>query len=365
MNTEKRITQKGLTVKTQRWQWMAGALISGSIFTLLLFAALGAQAQPAEVGVQANTGGWSLQASSPDGIINQSGGATGNPELAGNTVATANLSESDTSGGDSASINWNYTAQMGQLSSTLLGTLTSDHVDGYGGEGYSYTINGGGAYFADYVTIYNPGLATNAPVPVTMSEVVNWIPNVTVTIGANPGPSHGALYNVYPNQYFQIGIGSGTVEGLSGNGDLTDYGPNFTGDPSNSTTFNVPNGTTYWVEGGLVNNGSGQYGDGDDGSYSSSIVVNDYLSSSLAGTTIISESGHNYLPPPPTLTIQLAGNSVIVSWPDTASYTLQQNSNLATGSWVTSGYTINTSNGTNSITITPSTGNLFFRLYNP
>jgi hypothetical protein len=42
---------------------------------------------------------------------------------------------------------------------------------------------------------------------------------------------------------------------------------------------------------------------------------------------------------------------------------LQQNSNLAnTGGWMTSGYTITTANGTNSITITPPTGNLFFRL---
>jgi len=70
-----------------------------------------------------------------------------------------------------------------------------------------------------YVTIYNPGLATNAPVPVTMSEVVNWIPNVTVVTGANPGPEPGALYNVYSNQYFQLGIGNGTYQGLSGNGE--------------------------------------------------------------------------------------------------------------------------------------------------
>ena len=57
------------------------------------------------------------------------------------------------------------------------------------------------------------------------------------------------------------------------------------------------------------------------------------------------------------------GNSVIVSWPNTGSYTLQQNANLALASgWTTSGYSISTSNGTNSITITPPTGNLFFRL---
>ena len=65
----------------------------------------------------------------------------------------------------------------------------------------------------------------------------------------------------------------------------------------------------------------------------------------------------------PNLTITFVGpNSVVVCWANTGSYTLQQNSNLAGGSWATSGYTITTSNGTNSVTVTPPTGNLFFRL---
>jgi hypothetical protein len=67
----------------------------------------------------------------------------------------------------------------------------------------------------------------------------------------------------------------------------------------------------------------------------------------------------------PNLTVTYSSNSVIVSWPNTGSYTLQQNSNLAGGNWVTSGYTVSTANGTNSITITPPTGNLFFRLMHP
>ena len=64
----------------------------------------------------------------------------------------------------------------------------------------------------------------------------------------------------------------------------------------------------------------------------------------------------------PNLTITHAGNSVIVSWPDTGNYTLQQNSNLAGGSWTSSVYTITTTNGTSSITIPSPAGNLFFRL---
>ena len=64
----------------------------------------------------------------------------------------------------------------------------------------------------------------------------------------------------------------------------------------------------------------------------------------------------------PNLTITHSGNSVIVSWPDTGSYTLQQNSNLAGGSWTSSVYTITTTNGTSSITLPSPVGNLFFRL---
>jgi len=70
----------------------------------------------------------------------------------------------------------------------------------------------------------------------------------------------------------------------------------------------------------------------------------------------------------PNLIITHGGNTVTVSWPDAATntYTLQQSANLAPGTnWTTSGYTITPANGTNSITLTPPTGNLFFRLSHP
>ena len=66
----------------------------------------------------------------------------------------------------------------------------------------------------------------------------------------------------------------------------------------------------------------------------------------------------------PNLTITHSVNSIIVSWPNTGNYNLQQNANLALANgWTTSAYSITTSNGTNSITITPPTGSLFFRLH--
>ncbi len=66
----------------------------------------------------------------------------------------------------------------------------------------------------------------------------------------------------------------------------------------------------------------------------------------------------------PNLIITHSVNSVIVSWPNIGSCTLQQNANLTLANgWTTCGYTITTANGTNSITISPPTGNLFFRLH--
>ena len=68
----------------------------------------------------------------------------------------------------------------------------------------------------------------------------------------------------------------------------------------------------------------------------------------------------------PNLTVRFVGpNSVVVSWPNTGTYTLLQNSSVGGGGWAPSGYTITLANGTNSITVTPPTGNLFFRLSSP
>jgi hypothetical protein len=65
----------------------------------------------------------------------------------------------------------------------------------------------------------------------------------------------------------------------------------------------------------------------------------------------------------PNLTINyLSPNSVQVLWPATGTYTLQTNNNLATANWTAYGGSISNSNGTNSIIVTPPTGNLFFRL---
>ena len=70
-------------------------------------------------------------------------------------------------------------------------------------------------------------------------------------------------------------------------------------------------------------------------------------------------------PGAPTLYISHSGSTVTVYWQDVSGWSLQQNNNLATpAGWsVNSSWT--TSNGTNYLSLTSPTGNLFFRLSNP
>jgi len=64
----------------------------------------------------------------------------------------------------------------------------------------------------------------------------------------------------------------------------------------------------------------------------------------------------------PPLTVTHSGSSVIVSWPATGTYTLQQNPEAATTNWGPSSYTVTTAGGISSVTFTPGPGRLFFRL---
>lgn len=65
----------------------------------------------------------------------------------------------------------------------------------------------------------------------------------------------------------------------------------------------------------------------------------------------------------PKVAIGQSGCSIIVSWPSSATgWTLVQCTNLATGNWAASGFTVSDSGTTKSIATSSSTGNLFFRL---
>jgi hypothetical protein len=64
-----------------------------------------------------------------------------------------------------------------------------------------------------------------------------------------------------------------------------------------------------------------------------------------------------------TITFNSQPSTVTISWPSSATnYILQQNSDLNTANWINTGLLITTNGTTESVTISPSTGNLFFRL---
>ena len=70
-------------------------------------------------------------------------------------------------------------------------------------------------------------------------------------------------------------------------------------------------------------------------------------------------------PGAPTLYIGQSGGTVTVYWQNVSGWTLQQNNNLAISANWSASAGVTTSNGTNYLTITAPSGNLFFRLANP
>jgi hypothetical protein len=68
-------------------------------------------------------------------------------------------------------------------------------------------------------------------------------------------------------------------------------------------------------------------------------------------------------PGAPLLTITYAGNKAIVSWPSPSTgYVLQTNSNLAIGTWVNYAGIVGDNGTIKTVTNSPPTGNLYFRL---
>jgi hypothetical protein len=94
------------------------------------------------------------------------------------------------------------------------------------------------------------------------------------------------------------------------------------------------------------------------------------ISTSGGSVTItqVEQSFHQVIPP--TLAIQLVNPTnpmmVKVLWPSSSTnWTLWQNTNLVTTNWSSNSLSISNDNTNKSITVSPATGNLFFRLSNP
>ena len=70
-------------------------------------------------------------------------------------------------------------------------------------------------------------------------------------------------------------------------------------------------------------------------------------------------------PGAPPLAISHAGNAVTVYWQNVSGWTLQQNTSVTSPAGWSPSSGVTTTNGTNYLNLTSSTGNLFFRLSHP
>jgi hypothetical protein len=85
----------------------------------------------------------------------------------------------------------------------------------------------------------------------------------------------------------------------------------------------------------------------------------------VASDGVIYVSTLNSNPSPP-LSISVATNQFVISWPaaDTG-FSLQQSSNLAATNWATLTNAVNVANGTNQVVVVPSNRQSFYRLIAP
>src|SRR5208283_605181 len=86
-----------------------------------------------------------------------------------------------------------------------------------------------------------------------------------------------------------------------------------------------------------------------------------------SGRIYVADAGNNRIStgtPLPAISIKSSANSVIVSWPSLFTrFVLQQNSDIGNaGGWSTASYSISDDGTNKSLTVSPPTGNQFFRL---
>jgi hypothetical protein len=266
---------------------LCAAAAVGSPFTVL--------ADPT-TGVEANTAGYTLN---PAGG-NSSGTEGSQPEIAGNTIATASLTNAFSFNGSTTSVAQTVVAQIGYLSGTASATATTT------GNGASADVDSGvggqpgGAEFWDKLTFFNSSVALGAPLAITLTEAVNWTPG-GLTSG-NPNPDFPAA-TVQANALMELLDSSGSAS-LGQIGGLTSTFQQFPGSPSTTLdhlggtlTLDVANGSTEVLFGYLENGAATEVFDGSGTATTSafdSIDVSYFVAADSSGTTIVSASGYNY-----------------------------------------------------------------------
>ena len=266
--------------------------------------------------------------------------------------------------------NWN--AYRTNTSAVNFNTFYNGSNDATSGMEVTSTIGGYGSGYADLnsgagVTFFNgdTALATN-DVTCTLAFTVNPTPGMAAS-----GTSFYTNYN-WMGLVFILNLDSG-IYTLANNPPGNNYsGWNNPGNPSNYqwngsnvvVTWNLSSQNKFpaYTQGGT------NHFYGCNLGIDPAVIFNDPNGSSGFPPYDITFNSITFAPaltPPPNLAISLVGTNVIVSWPASGSYTLQQSANMARFSWSPWGFPSVLNNGTNTVTIPAPANTLFFRLSNP
>jgi hypothetical protein len=231
------------------------------------------------------------------------------------------------------------------------------------GDGYltSFGPSVGGGWdiaFQDSLTITSATLPYHAAVQVQVATVYAGATSPGISINSFDGASDGASVAIQVLAAENNTV-TGAVDGKLQTNTITQVFSTRIGD----TAIIIPSIT---ITGGVYD------GDGLPMSFSvaASVVSQTYVDVLTPGASYTSASGTVYptllSAAPPPLGIQPAANGVTLFWPvTTATYRLEQNSDLTTANWIASTNPVNAVSGTNQVTVSPAAGNLFFRLINP
>jgi len=236
------------------------------------------------------------------------------------------------------------------------------------GDGYltSFGPSVGGGWdiaFQDTLTLTSPTLPVNSPVQVQVACVYVGSTSPGIGINQSDGAGDSASVGIQVLTYAGYNTVTGPVGGTLQTNTLTYVFNAWTGTGVDDGAVIVPSIT---LSGGVYD------GDGLSMSFSvaASVASQTYVDVLTPGVSYISASGTVYptllSAGPPTLGIQPATNGVTLFWPvTTTTYRLQQIADLTTANWVSNTLPINVVSGTNQVTVSPATGNQFFRLINP
>lgn len=185
----------------------------------------------------------------------------------------------------------------------------------------------------------------------------NW---VVSTIAGNAGNLAGLTDGTNGDAQFNFGVPTAIAVDTAGNLYVADY--------NNSVIRKVAPVGTNWVVTTLA--GASDIGTNDGAGSHAQFTLPAGITVDLAGRLFVSDSGEfpngtirKGIPTAiPNLAISLTAlNAVVVSWPGPFG-TLQTNGDLTPANWGYYNGAVTTSNGTNSVTLAPLAGHLYFRL---